>query len=88
MRPYTEQERIDNGLRVGDETVYEFCQTESESFDEEAALLALFQTSATALRYRGWTIALLQEHFALGIEFGNQMLTEDGDAFPEEPNQQ
>ena len=83
---YTEQERIDNGLRIGDDTVLEFCQTEAESFDEEAALLSLFQTSVTALRYRGWTIALLQEHFALGIEHGNKMLVEDGDALPEEPN--
>jgi monoamine oxidase len=88
MRPYTEQERIENGLRIGDETVGEFCQTESESFDEEAALLALFQTSVTALRYRGWSIALLAEHFALGIEQGDQMLTEDGIELPEEPTQQ
>ena len=44
---YTEQQRIDNGLKIGDETVYEFCQTDSESFNEEAALLALFQTSVS-----------------------------------------
>lgn len=85
MRPYTEQQRIDNGLRVGDETVAEFCQTDSESFDEEAALLALFQTSVTALRYRGWTIAMLSEHFALGIEDGNAMMQEDSIEFPLEP---
>lgn len=79
----TEDEKINNGLRIGMQTIADFCGMESESLDADAALLALFQTAATALRYRGWSDALLQEHFALGLDEADKILQQEEQDLPE-----
>jgi hypothetical protein len=81
----TEDEKIENGLNIGNQMIYDFCQMDSETIDEEAALLAMMETAVTALRYRGWSEALLEEHFIRGLEYGDKMLQEEGLELPKEP---
>ncbi len=83
----TEDQKIQNGLALGNETIYEFCRMESDTVDEEAALLAIMETAVTALRYRGWSQALLSEHFTIGLNIGTEMLVEEGSDLPDEPLQ-
>ena len=45
----------------------------------------MMETAVTALRYRGWSEAVLEEHFILGLEYGDKMLQEEGLELPKEP---
>jgi hypothetical protein len=73
----TYDEQIQNGFNIGNQTVLDFCQMDSDSIDEEAALLAMMTSSVTALRSRGWEEELLEEHFYIGLEEGDLLLKEE-----------